>query len=455
MEIIQKRITLIYKILYFSFIVLLILFGRSVTGIYLFGFRIGELAIGASMVLSLFFLIFIKKDNKYFYFGDKTFYFMKAIIISFFITLFVTGGSLTELYTYKSSSYIWTLSFLFMGMFAFDKFERNNSFNMFFPFLLPLTYIFSVLFYPQPVADFFVRFSDKFDYLKASDVFLVFVLTNIINQKIFKKEFSYYMYLLFSSAIFIPLFLFKSRGAFLPAVLFLIFEVIRTRNIFLKNKVRSLIVMAICIPIFYLSTYNVGLQLFVNNYTYEGESLTDQITASVSRAAEEKETIELFGSFFIMDGRLYSDGQTVNWRLQIWQDVLRDLFYYSTYLNPDGINYYRAEGEPRRDVFLTGFGYNERLAAMDDSSRRGTDLQNENVHNFAVNILAKGGFLHFILFVSMYISLISYWYKKNKNYRLLTFITFALMTAFFDVAMESVRFPFIFFGSIAYLFNEK
>ncbi len=455
MEIIQKRITLIYKILYFSFIVLLILFGRSVTGVYLFGFRIGELAIGASMVLSLFFLIFIKKDNKYFYFGDKTFYFMKAIIISFFITLFVTGGSLTELYTYKSSSYIWTLSFLFMGMFAFDKFERNNSFNMFFPFLLPLTYIFSVLFYPQPVADFFVRFSDKFDYLKASDVFLVFVLTNIINQKIFKKEFSYYMYLLFSSAIFIPLFLFKSRGAFLPAVLFLIFEVIRTRNIFLKNKVRSLIVMAICIPIFYLSTYNVGLQLFVNNYTYEGESLTDQITASVSRAAEEKETIELFGSFFIMDGRLYSDGQTVNWRLQIWQDVLRDLFYYSTYLNPDGINYYRAEGEPRRDVFLTGFGYNERLAAMDDSSRRGTDLQNENVHNFAVNILAKGGFLHFILFVSMYISLISYWYKKNKNYRLLTFITFALMTAFFDVAMESVRFPFIFFGTIAYLFNEK
>ncbi len=455
MEIIQKRIIFIYKILYFSFIILLILFGRSVTGVYLFGFRIGELAIGAAMVLSLLFLIFIKKDNKYFYFGDKTFYFMKLIIISFFITLFVSGGSLTELYTYKSSSYIWTLSFLFMGMFAFHKFERNKYFDMFFPVLLPLTYIFSVLFYPQPVADFFVRFSDKFDYLKASDVFLIFVLTNVINQKIFKKEFSYYMYLLMSSAIFIPLFLFKSRGAFLPAILFLIFELIRTRNIFLKNKLRSLIVMVICIPIFYLSTYNVGLQLFVNNYTYEGESLTEQITASVSRAAEEKETIELFGSFFIMDGRLYSDGQTVNWRLQIWQDVLRDLFYYSTYLNPDGINYFRAEGEPRRDVFLTGFGYNERLAAMDDSSRRGTDMQNENVHNFAVNILAKGGFLHFILFVSMYISLISYWYKKNKNYRLLSFITFALMTAFFDVAMESVRFPFIFFGTIAYLFNEK
>ena len=27
--------------------------------------------------------------------------------------------------------------------------------------------------------------------------------------------------------------------------------------------------------------------------------------------------------------------------------------------------------------------------------------------------------------------------------------------AFFDVAMESVRFPFIYFGAIAYLFNNE
>ena len=156
-----------------------------------------------------------------------------------------------------------------------------------------------------------------------------------------------------------------------------------------------------------------------------------------------------------MDGRLYSEEQMANWRLQIWQDVVRDLFYYSKYENPDGANYARIELSRRTDVYLTGFGYNERLKAMDDSSRRGTDLTNENVHNFVVNILAKGGLLHFSLFLSMYLSLIFYWYKKNKNYRLFGFITFALMTAFFDVAMESVRFPFIFFGAIAYFFNEN
>ena len=255
MEVIQKRVIESYKVLYLTFFVLLLLFGRSLTGIYILGFRVGELGIGASLLVSLYFLIFAKRDNKYFYFGDKTFYIMKFIFISFFITLFFTGGSLTSLYTYKSSSYIWTVSFLFMGMFVFKNMKHNEAIFKAFPYLLPLTYILSSLYYPQFLVDFFVRFSDKFDYLKASDVFLVFVLTNIVNQKLFKKEFSYYLYLLLSSAIFLPLFLFKSKGAFLPAVLFLLCELIRTRKTFLNNKIKSIILMALCVPIFYLSTY--------------------------------------------------------------------------------------------------------------------------------------------------------------------------------------------------------
>lgn len=455
MEVNFKKLGIIYKNLYFVFFILIALFGRSFTGVYILGFRIGELMIAACMLLSIYFLIFVKKSNQYFYFGDKTFYFMKAIVISFFITVFATDGSLTYMYTYRSSSYIWTLAFLFFGMFAFKDIKQESKFLMLIPFLLPITYILSTTFFPQFIIDFFTRFSDKFDFLKASDVFLLYIFTNFFNRKYFKEEFNFYLYLLISSAVFIPLFLFKSKGAFLPAVLFLFFELIRTRKIFLKNKIKSLIVMILCVPIFYLSTYQTGLQFLENNYTLEEEVIGANIASSVSRAAQQKNTTELFGSFFMMDGRLYSEEQMANWRLQIWQDVLGDLFFYSKYENPDGINYYRQQLAPRTDVFLTGFGYNERLAAMDDSSRRGTDLSNENVHNFAVNILAKGGLLHFTLFVSMYLSLIFYWYKKNKNYKLLGFIMFSLMTAFFDVAMESVRFPFIFFGSIAYLFSEN
>ena len=456
MEVIVKRIESIYKFLYFSFFVLIILFGRSVTGIYIFGFRIGELMIAASLLVSIYFLIVVKRDNKFFYFGDKTFFLMKLIFISFFITVFATGGSLFYEYTYKSSSYIWTLAFLFYGMFAFNKINKDSNVLKIIPFLLPVTYILSTTYFPQFLIDFFFKYSDKFDFLKASYVFLTFIFTNIFNRKYIKKEFNFYMYLLLSSAVFIPLFLFKSKGAFLPAIIFLFFEIIRTRNIFFKNKIKSLILMGACVPIFFFSTYNAGLNLFVNDYTLEEEVLSTKIASSVSRAAKEKNTTELFGSFFIMDGRLYSEEQMANWRLQIWQDVFWDLFYYSEYNNNDyNANLFRTELEPRRDVFLTGFGYNEILDAMNDTSRRGTDLKNENVHNFALNILAKGGILQFLLFFAMYLSLIGYWYQKNKNFKLLGFITFSLMTAFFDVAMESVRFPFIFFGSIAYLFNEN
>jgi hypothetical protein len=455
MELVNTKLYSSFKFLYFSFFILIILFGRSLTGVYILGFRIGELMIASAVLVAIIFLVFIKKDNNYFYFGNKAFYLMKGIVVSFFITVYFTNGSLLNSYTYKSSSYIWSLSFLFIGMYGFKNIKHNSFISKIIPFLLPATYILSTTYFPQFIIDFFINYSDKFDFIKASDIFLVFIFTNFFNKKNFKVEFNYYLYLLISSAVFIPLFLFKSKGAFLPAILFLVFELYITRSIFLNNKIKSLVVMALCVPIFFISTYNSGLQLFVNPYTLEDEIISSKIVSSVSKAAQEKNTTELFGSFFILDGRLYSEEQMANWRLQIWQDAVRDLFYYSKYEDLGGSNYYRTELSRRTDVYLTGFGYNERLKAMDHPSRRGTDLTNEHVHNFVVNILAKGGLLHFSLFLSMYLSLISYWYKKNKNYRLLSFITFALMTAFFDVAMESVRFPFIFFGAIAYFFNEN
>ena len=115
MELTSKKFVDFYKNLYLIFFTLIVLFGRSLTGIYIFKYRIGELAIGACLVLSVFFLLFGKKSNKFFYFGDNTYIFLKLIFISFFITAFFTESSLTDLNSYKRSSYIWTLSFLFFG----------------------------------------------------------------------------------------------------------------------------------------------------------------------------------------------------------------------------------------------------------------------------------------------------------------------------------------------------
>tara|TARA_B110000444_G_scaffold49433_1_gene45346 strand:- start:7154 stop:8515 length:1362 start_codon:yes stop_codon:yes gene_type:complete len=453
MEIIIKNFKWTYIHLYSAILIMTILFGRSFTGIFIFGYRIGEIAIGTAYLFLLYFFIFFKKENPFFVYGKQTFYSIKFIIISFFMTVFFTKGSLFDIYTYKSSSYIWTISFLILGGIFYSYIDKDFYLIKIFPLLLPLTYILSTIYFPQFLIDFFLKYSDKFDFLKAADVFLLYIFTNIFNQKNMKSKFNFYTYFLISSAIFIPLFLYKSKGAFLPATIFLFVEIIRTRQIFLNNKIKSLIVMTLCVPVFFLSTYNSGLGFAENEYTLEEERIYT-IAASVSRAASEKNTTELFGSFFIYDGRLYSEEQMANWRLQIWQDVVLDLFSYSEY-SADGESVYRASGDSRNDLVLNGFGYNEMLPAMDFGSRRGTDLMNENVHNFAINILAKGGFLQFFLFIFFYLSLITHWYKKKNNLRLLSFITFVLMCASFDVAMEGVRFPFIFFSSISYLFYEK
>ena len=39
----------------------------------------------------------------------------------------------------------------------------------------------------------------------------------------------------------------------------------------------------------------------------------------------EKNTDEFFLSFYVLNGRLYSREMMANWRLEIWQDILRDL----------------------------------------------------------------------------------------------------------------------------------
>ena len=61
-----------------------------------------------------------------------------------------------------------------------------------------------------------------------------------------------------------------------------------------------------------------------------------------------------------------------NWRLQIWQDTVRDLFWNANYYQ-DTVTYQlvREQLERRNDIFMTGFGYNEILPSMDHWERQG------------------------------------------------------------------------------------
>ena len=53
-------------------------------------------------------------------------------------------------------------------------------------------------------------------------------------------------------------------------------------------------------------------------------SISGTFQEKLQETFENKNTIESFVSFYVVDKRLFSTDFTANWRLQIWQDVFSD-----------------------------------------------------------------------------------------------------------------------------------
>ena len=187
--------------------------------------------------------------------GKATFYFHKLIIISFFSSALLTKTSFFQTYTYQSSSYIWTLFFLNIGIFYTKNIELESWFFKLLPFLLPLLYILSTILFPEVLENFFLNYSDKFDFVKASDLLVVYVGTNYILRIIYKSSLIDFSYFIISSAIYIPFLLFKSKGAFFPAVIFILFNLIFYITFTKRNKLKTVTLLFLAIPIFFISTF--------------------------------------------------------------------------------------------------------------------------------------------------------------------------------------------------------
>ena len=119
-----------------------------------------------------------------------------------------------------------------------------------------------------------------------------------------------------------------------------------------------------------------------------------------------------------------------NWRLEIWQDILRDL--------------------KNQNRYFKGFGYNKIIPAMDLVHRRGTDGTNENPHNFMFYILARGGLIQLVLYAMFFFQILKIYHKKFNNYHILIFLIPIFTTSLFDASMESIRFPLIFYSFLSY-----
>ena len=424
--------------IYLIVLALLIGFDRSAAGLKIFNVRIGEILIFGFLIVC--FILFLQIQNlKYFsFFKDYilSIRLVNILIIFFLVSLFIFNSDFFNPYVYRTSSYIWTIGAFFVSLYLFKDIKKYNKLSklaaILLVFLPPVHYLFSTGFYPNFIMDIFIQYSDKFSFPKASDIMLSLVIVNLLNFRIFNNKKFNLFYLIASVSIMLPLLLLMSRGSFLSVLVFTLLFLFFERKFVFKNLIYSFIIFVFGYVVFTLSTYNVNDIEFYQDITAQELSITENI----KEIAKKKETRKAFLSFYFQDGRIMSIDNTTNWRLDIWQDVIEDL--------------------NNKNQFLLGYGYNEIIPVMLDPSapgRLGRDGLNENVHNYLINVLARGGFFVALLIIYFHYSYIKIWIKKFKNYNILLFFIPAIINSLLDITMEGVQFPVLYYSFAAILFN--
>jgi len=422
----------LYPILLFY--TLTALFTRSFVGIYIFGFRIGELVVLAALMLFAIWTYFLLIErNK---FNDKFLYFNVALALLFLISIFLTSGSLVETYSYKTSSYIWSLGYIFLGTIFANKLNISKNIVLLGSLIPIIQYLMSTGRYPNFIIQFFIDYSDKFQFLKGADVMLnlltILTLIQIFNfSKIFETSYTFTIIGLLS-----PMLLYQSRSAFIPVVVYVFIYIINNRSYLVKNYIKTLIMILISSFIFILSAYNV-----YGNFQFQKVqkifTLEEDVSVVIIDLVEQKKTAEVFLSFYFDEGKLKSKDPTTNWRLDIWQDVLIDM--------------------NEEDIFLSGYGYNSIIPAMTDPTapgRFGRDGLNEHVHSYYFTILARGGVLQFFVMMFYYLNIFTNLKSSENRKILLLYLLPIAMHVSFDISMEGVQFPMIFLTFLGYLYTK-
>lgn len=425
----------LFKYLVFLFFVSVFVFARSFMGIYIFGFRIGELAMGFSLLIFIFSMATFYSSNIFNNSNKKIFFITFFLIsITFIVNVFIYGNSIST-YTFRSSSYIWTTGFLFFGY----QFFRVNTLskNLIYvgiPILIYI-YFFSIYGFPQTIIDFILSISDKFEPHKGSDLLIIYVtIVFVVNKLFMDKRRGFEIFILLTSLYF-PLMLFKSRASFIAFLFFSISELYYFRNNINSNYKRNLLLIFLVIFIFFQSVFFVSGSGFIK---------ADEIEAEVEYVATYRNDPddEKFRLFYIAEDtlgsrttRIFSSDNNLNWRLQIWQDVIYDLL--------------------SKNKLILGYGYEDKIPAMLDEGRSGLDRLNENVHNYVVTLLARGGIATVILYSLLYFMLIKTYKDETKSNYFLIYLIPVLFNSLFDVAMENSHFPLIFYFFSGMLFHKN
>lgn len=429
---------LIYAISLFYLINLyfVMIFGRPFVGILIFNEQLGKAYVlgGAISLLVITFTgIFLNKKipkEIKILINSST-----LILIGFVISLFLNNFELS-MYLFKSSSYIWSLGYVWFGYYFLSKINKELLILAVFLAAFSLFFI-SIINYPNFIIDIFISSSDKFQLVKAADSLLIFVILNLMVEKYLNtSEKLKFSILMFSFGLFLPYYIYQSRGSLLAALLFFIICAFTYRKFILKNYLIVLIYSFVTALLFYGSSYSIA---FVSvDEEFMPENFAEANTGIIDNILTEKEPRSGFLTFYFDNGRVKSLDATTDWRLDIWQDLLDDLSY--------------------NNKLFTGFGYSEPFEIMSDPSepgRLGRDGLNEHVHNYFFNIIGRGGLLQLVFFLIFYSCVYIVW--KRKNLKSIDFVKFFLpimIVSSLDVTMEGVHFPFIFLSFLGYFLSS-
>jgi len=409
----------------FLFVLLILINGRSLLGIYVLGFRIGELLTGFSFVLIIY--AFVK--YKYFIsnFGLPTLLIFASMIIYFLFFNFLRNESFTNLYIYKSSVYIWYIAYLFIGYQIFKNYKFSPNVFIFGYVGLLVQYIFNVLFYPEVLISFFSEYSDKVQFLKGAEISIFFIVITFFSNRYFKNGFMIDLFLL-SSSIYFPLTIFKSRSAGFALGCFIIYELYLLKDYFKTNLRKSLVLVLLCTLLFAFTSHNLVDNIYEVEETERAIAQVFKHKYVISNTYDEEVPF-----LYIFDSRLYSADGNLNWRLQLWQDGVQELF--------------------QKDNFITGIGFSSRPGVFNDAIFSGVDGLNENFHNYFLNVLIRGGIFNLLLIILLFYNL-----SKNSfaNFSKSDFYTFLLPLFFismFDGSMENPYFAITFYFFVSSFFS--
>lgn len=409
------------------FIFLTFLFARTFMGLSFYGIRLGEILIGTSaLVLLLYTTIVPLTKRKYFLNNKKLNYLLIILYSSFFILNIFEGVSLANPSVYKVSSYIWTFGALIFGYEFISKMRFkifNHDIILSFTGLF-LIYVFSTRGISENLQNVFLNYTDKFEYPKGSDLLLAFIFIFYIFLEFKKYSRSSLFILIFSTSLYAPLFLVKSRSGFFSLIIFilLILPKFKKKDFNLDLKLSLSFVLGIII--FLLSTsWVVSKDISIDEEI--DQELKFAITSRYSTINDnkyEEEILEL-KLFYFEQGRIFSTDGNLNWRLQIWQDIFHDM--------------------SRASNLFEGYGFSILIPAMDSDQRGGEDSQNVNVHNYFIHILSRGGFLHLFLIWGIYYYLYKNFKINNESLDYKIIVLPLIFNSFFDPSMENAHYSII------------